>query len=493
MSFQNQRKKVYALFFDFDGTIADTERAHYFAFKKVLERFNFELTWEDYLKKYLAYKDEDFFSAVAPIIGIGQDQVSHLCEQKKEIFSQFIKEIKLYPGIEDFIRYMGDRGYLMCIVSGALRSEIETVLEKFQLLKYFKFIVSAEDYKHGKPSPESFEIAMKIFKDRFEVELDPVGCVAFEDSIYGVEAAKKLNFFVVAVTNFYSTDELKKCGADIVIQEFSDPPKIEQEILKKIGSRVFEGDRVLLSVPGKNKTFLFRVLSKSQLHTHLGFIDGKDLLGRYIGEKVYTNKGKELYILEPTLADKVMKLERKSAIIYPKDSAFMIFLAGIGPGSKVVESGAGSGGLTIPLAHFVRPSGKVYVYEIRSDFIKILKKNLDENDLSEYVEVKERDVYKFGFDETEVDAVFLDLPEPWHCVRFAWNSLKNSGVLISVSPTVNQTEIMCEVMRREGFILIDTFEVLVRRFLAREGKSRPYENMIAHTAYISVGRKVLRD
>jgi tRNA (adenine57-N1/adenine58-N1)-methyltransferase len=68
--------------------------------------------------------------------------------------------------------------------------------------------------------------------------------------------------------------------------------------------------------------------------------------------------------------------------------------------------------------------------------------------------------------------------------------LKPSGVLISISPTVNQTEIMCELMRRNGFILVDTYEVLVRRFLAREGKSRPYENMIAHTAYISVGRKI---
>jgi tRNA A58 N-methylase Trm61/beta-phosphoglucomutase-like phosphatase (HAD superfamily) len=490
-------KKIYAMMFDFDGTLADTEKLHYLAFKKVLEKLKIELSWDDYMKKYLAYTDYDFFKVIAKEqeekgeISLKEEDIKSLCEEKKKYFSEFLKreEVELYSGVKEFIEYVGSK-YPICVVSGALKDEIIPVLEKNGILKFFKFIVSSEDYKEGKPSTEPFDVAIKKFEE-IGVEISREGVIAFEDSIYGVISAKKSGFLVVAVKNFYPEDELKKNGADIVIDGFSNPQKIEEEIKTKISHRVFEGERVLLVSEGKDKTFMFKAQSNNSLHTHIGIIKGKDVVGKFYGEYVLSSKEKRFYILEPVLPDRIMKLKRKSAIIYPKDSAFMIFIAGIGPGSKVIETGCGSGGLTIALAHFVKPHGKVFTYEIRDDFIQILKENLEENNLTQYVEIKKRDVYKEGFDEKNVDAVFLDLPEPWHCIRFAWESLKPSGVLISISPTVNQTEIMCELMRRNGFILVDTYEVLVRRFLAREGKSRPYENMIAHTAYISVGRKVM--
>lgn len=487
------KKRIYAGLFDFDGTIADTEKLHYLAFKKVLEKFGIELTWEDYMKKYLAYTDFDFFKVVSKEFGLdlAEEDINSLCLEKSEIFGNFLKsgEVEIYKGVKEFIEYFGSK-YPLGIVSGALREEIEPVLERNEISKYFKFIVSAKDYSEGKPSTEPFEVALKKLGE-LGIEFEREGVVAFEDSLYGVLAAKKAGLLTVAVENFYKKEELISYGADITLESFAvKPEEIEKVILDKISKRVFSGERVILVPENRQNTFAFKVKKDSNLHTHLGVLKGADILGRYYGDSIRTNKGDVFFILEPNLYDRVMKLKRKSAIIYPKDSAFMIFLSGIGPGSRVIETGSGSGGLTIPLAHFVRPNGKVYVYEIRDDFIEILKENLRENNLENFVEIKKRDVYISGFDERDVDAVFLDLPEPWHCVRYAWESLKPSGVLISVSPTVNQTEIMCEVMRREGFILVDTFEVLVRRFLAREGKSRPFEHMIAHTAYISFGRKV---
>ncbi len=487
-----QRKKdIQALFFDFDGTIADTERIHWTAFREVLRKLGFDLSWDEYLRKYLAYTDEDFFRVFFQGSAEKYD-IKELCIQKSSIVNDFIERgaVPLYPAVDSFIRYMAGK-YPMCIVSGALKREVMKVLENHNLHNFFDFIVSSEDYDEGKPSSQPFEVALKKFEEK-GLKLIREGCIAFEDSLHGVEAAKKAGFFVVGISNFYKFDELKSSGADIVIDNFSKPELIEDEIKYEIKNRVFDGEKVILNPVGKHNTFYFTAKRDADLHTHLGIIRGKDIVGKRYGETVVSSKQVNFFVLEPTLHDRVMKLKRKSAIIYPKDSAFMIFMSGISSGSRVIESGCGSGGLTISLAHFVKPTGKVYAYEIRDDFIEILMENLKENGLDEFVEVKKRDVYKEGFDERDVDAVFLDLPEPWHCVKHAWKSLKASGVLVSVSPTVNQTEIMCEMMRREGFVLVDTFEVLVRRFLAREGKSRPFENMIAHTAYITIGRKVMR-
>ena len=500
-------KKIYAMVFDFDGTIADTERIHYEAFRRVLSNFGIELSWEDYMKKYLAYTDEDFFKAVeeemksenaekfSELLKEGKWDIKFLCDAKKKIVEEFIAQgkVSLFRGVKEFIVRMSEK-YPLCIVSGALREEINSVLRANGIEGRFKFIVSSEDYSRGKPSTEPFEIALRKFSE-LGIHVRTEGVVAFEDSLHGVESAYKMGFLVVGVKNYYSEEELRGSGAHMVIDDFSDAERIERELIRIVRNRVFEGERVLLNPVGRHNTFLFKVRVRdknSELHTHLGIVRSEDLVGKFYGDIVFSSKGKQFYVLFPLLQDRVMKLRRKSAIVYPKDSSFIIFMSGIGPGSRVIETGCGSGGLTIPLAHFVRPDGKVYTYEIRDDFIELVRKNLEENGLSEFVEVRKKDVYKEGFDEKDVDAVFLDLPEPWHCIPFAWESLVPGGVLVSLSPTVNQTEIMAEVLRRNGFTLVDTFEVLVRRFLAREGKSRPAENMISHTAYITIARKVAR-
>lgn len=482
-------KDIEALFFDFDGTIADTEELHYRAFCRVLSEYGLKLSWDDYLGRYLAYTDEEFFKIFLAEEGF-EANIDELCDKKRRYMKEYLEDIKLIPGAAEAIRYFRRKiGCPMCVVSGALRSEIEFVLKRFELLEFFDLIISAEDYTEGKPSPKPFEIAIVRLKERgnpFRTELG----VAFEDSPYGIISAKKAGLLAVGLPSYYSKEKLREAGADVVVGSFLEPEDIERKIKRELKRRVVEGERILLVSQKRNKTFLVEARRNRDVHTHLGVIRGGDIVGGRYGGFVLSSKNEAFYILEPTIEDKVKKIERKSAVVYPKDSSFMIFISNISCGSRVIESGCGSGGLTVVLAHFVKPEGRVFVYEVRDDFIELTKRNLRQYDLLEYVEFKKRDVYKEGFDERDVDAVFLDLPEPWHCVRSAWESLKPSGVLISISPTVNQTEIMCEVMRASGFVLVDSFEVLLRRFLAREGKSRPYENMIGHTAYISVGRKI---
>lgn len=252
-------------------------------------------------------------------------------------------------------------------------------------------------------------------------------------------------------------------------------------------SKVKEGDRVLFYIE-KDKYFIVKVERGKEFSFHKGKISFDDVIGREYGSYLFTSKGVKVTIFQPTIADIVMKVRRRTQIIYPKDLAVMIFKSGVGSGSRVIEIGCGSGSLTIALASAVRPDGKVYSYDVREDFLSLARSNLREVGLEEFVEFKVRDV-KEGFDERDVDAVFLDLPEPWEGVKPAKEALKNGGILVSLSPTFNQLERTAVEMRRENFDFIESFEVLVRTLLPREGKTRPFERMVSHTGFIIMGRK----
>jgi tRNA (adenine57-N1/adenine58-N1)-methyltransferase len=186
-----------------------------------------------------------------------------------------------------------------------------------------------------------------------------------------------------------------------------------------------------------------------------------------------------------------MKSSRNTQIIYPKDAALIVMLSGIGPGSRVVESGTGTGSLTTALAHYVGSSGKVYTYELRPEFQKNARKNLERSKLIERVEMKSGDVTQ-GFDVQDVDAVILDLAVPWLVVPHAYNALKPSGIIVSFSPTIDQVVRATEALRENGFVFIETIECLMRTMQVERGKTRPNTMMTGHTGYITHARKILK-
>ncbi|MEM2073365.1 MAG: tRNA methyltransferase, partial [Nitrososphaeria archaeon] len=136
-----------------------------------------------------------------------------------------------------------------------------------------------------------------------------------------------------------------------------------------LGHIIEDGATVLL-YSLKGKSWLVKVDSRNEFHTHFGVIKFSDLVGKRYGDVVKSNSGQEMILLEPLLVDYLMKSERKTQIVYPKDIGLIIMETGIGPGSIVIEAGTGSGVLTTAVANFVRPSGKVYSYEIRPEFIE---------------------------------------------------------------------------------------------------------------------------
>jgi tRNA (adenine57-N1/adenine58-N1)-methyltransferase len=251
-----------------------------------------------------------------------------------------------------------------------------------------------------------------------------------------------------------------------------------------------EGDYILLYLT-QRKTYLVKVEAGKSFHTHKGFLKFDDLIGKDYGSRVPSSLGVEFTLLKPLLRDFIMKSVRKTQITYPKDIALIVMFSGIGPGSRVVEAGTGTGALTTALAHYVKPSGKVYSYDIREEFLKTAEKNLKRAGLIDFVELANKDV-TVGIGESDVDAVILDLATPWLVVSHAYTALKPCGTMVSFSPTIDQVVKTAEALGENGFVDMETVECLMRGMQVERGKTRPQTLMTGHTGYVTFARKAAK-
>ncbi len=257
-----------------------------------------------------------------------------------------------------------------------------------------------------------------------------------------------------------------------------------------VNEKIGEGDYVLLCLDSR-RTYMLKVEAGKTFHTHKGYVKLDELVGKEFGVAFQSSLGIAFTALKPTLEDYIMKSSRKTQITYPKDIALIVMFSGIGSGSRVVESGTGTGALTTALAHYVKPDGRVYSYELREEFQKNAEKNLKRANLLDFVELKSGDVTA-GIEERDMDAVILDLAVPWLVVPHAYEALKPSGTLVSFSPTIDQVVKTTEALKENNFVFIETVECLMRSMQVERGKTRPHTMMTGHTGYITHARKTLK-
>lgn len=250
---------------------------------------------------------------------------------------------------------------------------------------------------------------------------------------------------------------------------------------------ILENDSIVL-MDEKGNRIILTVKNEIKKIKGLGVYNPGELIGKKYYESVTLGK-KKFIILTPSIFDKVSTIERKAQIIMPKDGMFIIFYCDIKSGDTVVEAGAGSGALTILLANFVKPKGKVISYEKRKEFVKVAQKNVEKANLEDYVDIKNVDVID-KINVKNADAVILDIPNPWDALMNTLAALKLGGHLASYSPTVNQVEKTVNGMRELGFADIRTIETLQRELVVGERGVRPSFDMLGHTGYVTVGRKV---
>lgn len=258
--------------------------------------------------------------------------------------------------------------------------------------------------------------------------------------------------------------------------------------MNKLTETIKDGDLILLYF-GKREKYITKVKSGEMLYTYKTIINFNDIIGTPYGSRIRLKTGVEVVISKPNLEDMVYtSFIRRTQVLYPKDLGLIIVKSGIGPGSYVVEAGSGSGFLTAYLAYFVRPSGHVYSYEVRPEFLEIAKRNISILGLSDFVTFKLQDITK-GIDENEVDAVILDMSSPWNVVKHAYNKLKHGGSFISFVPTVNQMERIVLELKNNNFLEVEAFEVMMRSYKVAMGETRPTTTGISHTGYIVSARR----
>lgn len=255
--------------------------------------------------------------------------------------------------------------------------------------------------------------------------------------------------------------------------------------------RFVEGDRALL-IDRKGRKYLVRLRSGRTFQSHAGIVAHDAVIGASEGAEVEArmNDGARrtnarYLAVRPTLADVVLNMPRGAQVIYPKDLGAILLAADIFPGSRVLESGVGSGALSMTL---LRAGAHVIGYEIRPDFAATALANVAAMlGHTDGYDVREGDAYE-GIRERHLDRIVLDLPEPWRVVPHAATSLKRGGILCAYLPSINQTAELREGLARSEFGLEETFEVL-RRTWHIEGRSvRPDQRMVAHTGFITTAR-----
>jgi tRNA (adenine57-N1/adenine58-N1)-methyltransferase catalytic subunit len=246
------------------------------------------------------------------------------------------------------------------------------------------------------------------------------------------------------------------------------------------------GERVLL-VDTKDRRYLVRLRDGATFHTHSGLVAHDDLIGAAEGATVEANTGRQFLVFRPTLADVVLKMPRGAQVIYPKDLGAILLAADVGPGMRVLESGVGSGALSMTL---LRAGATVIGYELRPEFAATAKDNVVAL-LGEEVDytVEIRDVTA-GIDQRGLDRVLLDMPTPWDVVDAASVALRPGGILLCYLPTINQTAQLRGALAGGPWGLAESFELLRRSWHVEARSVRPDHRMVAHTGFLTTARRL---
>ena len=249
----------------------------------------------------------------------------------------------------------------------------------------------------------------------------------------------------------------------------------------------FEAGEPVLLIDRKSRRYLIDLAAGAEFHTHAGIVAHDDIIGACEGIRLRSTRGAVFLALRPTLADAVLKMPRGAQVIYPKDTGAILMLADIFPGARVLEAGIGSGALSMAL---LRAGAVVSGYERREDFCARARANVERFCGAEAMEryrTEVRDVYE-GIDETGLDRVVLDLPEPWQVVSHAVEALRPGGILLAYTPSIVQAKRLRVALDDSPFGLHSTVEVLMRGWHVEGDAVRPDHRMVAHTGFLTVSR-----
>ena len=206
-----------------DGVIVDSNPFHKIALKQFCEKYGHHLTEEDLVKKIYGRRNEDW---LMNIFGpLDPDQLNRYADEKEALFRELYDgEIKPVAGLPRFLEQLDELGIQRVIATSAPRANVDFTLVKTGTVNYFETILDSSHVSRGKPDPEVY------LKAAGAVQALPENCVVFEDSLAGVEAARRAGCKVVGITTTHSAAELRQ--TDMVIDNFAgiDPREVIQRL-----------------------------------------------------------------------------------------------------------------------------------------------------------------------------------------------------------------------------------------------------------------------
>ena len=204
-----------AVLFDFDGVLVNSEPLHYQAFRGVLAAERLELDEEEYYRELIGFDDKGAFRHVYQkrSLELTPKLFLSLMARKSEVMMDLIyrKQFSALPGVEEFVRTLWRRCPL-AICSGALREEIEAMLEGIALRDCFPIITAAEDVAVGKPDPSGYLQTMKRVAEQRGRKLEPKDCLIVEDAPTVIAAVRAVGFPVLGVATSYPLEKLAEAN-----------------------------------------------------------------------------------------------------------------------------------------------------------------------------------------------------------------------------------------------------------------------------------------
>ena len=292
------------------------------------------------------------------------------------------------------------------------------------------------------------------------------------------------------------------------------------------------GDQVQLTDP-KGRMHQIVLSAGGTFHTHRGSLSHDDLIGRPEGSVVTASSGTAYVALRPLLADYTLAMKRGATIVYPKDAAQILAYADVFPGARVLEAGAGSGGLSCWLLRAIGPDGELVSFEARPDFAEIARENvrkyfgevpawwrLETGELSAAVALDPAARTRAAYarlrraspqaqeaetadepgeeaddlpsdDDASFDRVVLDMLAPWENVAAAARVLIPGGLICCYVATTTQLSRVVEGLRAHGgFFEPAAWETLYRGWHVDGLAVRPDHRMIAHTGFLVTARRL---
>jgi tRNA (adenine57-N1/adenine58-N1)-methyltransferase catalytic subunit len=251
------------------------------------------------------------------------------------------------------------------------------------------------------------------------------------------------------------------------------------------------GDLIQL-VGLSHKSFILTLENGGEFHTHRGVVYHDELIGKPWGSQVFSHNGSPFFLVQPSFTDLLRNTKRATQIMYPKEIGYALLYLGVGPGKRVIEAGTGSGSFTTALASSIGDTGKIYSYEVKAATQQIAIRSLGKLGLDHRVEFKVKDIRE-GFDEENVDALFLDVSNPYDYLGQVRGALKPGGHFGCILPTTNQVMSLLVSLRHHDFAFIEVCDISMRFYKTEPTRFRPVDRMIAHTGYLVFARPVLLD